>query len=93
MSASHEDLESDDFETEADNVTDIGSVKRRDNMPRPSDTKIRMSGQERREQLLAVGRKLFAEKGFEAVSVEEIASTASTSDPRRSSSRIAWGGK
>jgi AcrR family transcriptional regulator len=40
-----------------------------------------MSGQERREQLLAVGRKLFAEKGFEAVSVEEIASTAKVSKP------------
>jgi AcrR family transcriptional regulator len=81
MSATLEDLESDDFESEADNVTDIGSVKRRDTMPRPSDTKIRMSGQERREQLLAVGRKLFAEKGFEAVSVEEIASTAKVSKP------------
>ena len=81
MSATLEDLESDDFESEADNVTDIGSVKHRDTMPRPSDTKIRMSGQERREQLLAVGRKLFAEKGFEAVSVEEIASTAKVSKP------------
>jgi AcrR family transcriptional regulator len=81
MSTTLEDLESDDFESEADNVTDIGSVKHRDTMPRPSDTKIRMSGQERREQLLAVGRKLFAEKGFEAVSVEEIASTAKVSKP------------
>jgi AcrR family transcriptional regulator len=81
MSATLEGLESDDFESEADNVTDIGSVKHRDTMPRPSDTKIRMSGQERREQLLAVGRKLFAEKGFEAVSVEEIASTAKVSKP------------
>lgn len=81
MSATLEDLESDDFENEADNVTDIGSVKRRDTMPRSTDTKIRMSGQERREQLLAVGRKLFAEKGFEAVSVEEIASTAKVSKP------------
>ena len=31
-----------------------------------------MSGQERREQLLDVGRTLFAEKGFEVVTVEEI---------------------
>lgn len=81
MSASPEDLESEDFESEADNVTAIGSAKRRDTLARSNDTKIRMSGQERREQLLAVGRKLFAEKGFEAVSVEEIASTAKVSKP------------
>src|SRR6185437_3607487 len=40
-----------------------------------------MTGKERREQLLAVGRKLFAEKGFEATSVEEIAATAEVSKP------------
>lgn len=40
-----------------------------------------MSGQERREQLLTVGRKLFASKGFEAVSVEEIAAKAGVSKP------------
>ena len=42
---------------------------------------MRMSGRERREQLINVGRTLFAEKGFEAVSVEEIASTAGVSKP------------
>ena len=42
---------------------------------------MRMSGRERREQLIAVGRTLFAEKGFEAVSVEEIAATAGVSKP------------
>jgi len=44
--------------------------------PRP-----RMTGHERREQLLRVGRSLFAEKGFEATSVEEIASRADVSKP------------
>jgi AcrR family transcriptional regulator len=42
---------------------------------------MRMSGRERREQLIDVGRALFADKGFEAVSVEEIASTAGVSKP------------
>jgi AcrR family transcriptional regulator len=41
----------------------------------------RMTGKERREQLLDVGRKLFAEKGFEGTSVEEIASSAQVSKP------------
>ena len=40
-----------------------------------------MTGKERREQLLDVSRALFAEKGFEATSIEEIAHRASVSKP------------
>jgi AcrR family transcriptional regulator len=40
-----------------------------------------MTGRERREQLLDVGRALFAERGFEATSIEEIAARAGVSKP------------
>lgn len=40
-----------------------------------------MSSYQRREQLIRVGRSLFASKGFEAVSVEEIAAHAKVSKP------------
>lgn len=43
--------------------------------------RVRMTGRERREQLLDVGRALFAEKGFEAASIEEIAARAGVSKP------------
>ena len=42
---------------------------------------MRMSGFARREQLVAVGRKTFASKGFDGTSVEEIASQAKISKP------------
>jgi len=46
-----------------------------------SRPRARMTGPERREQLIAVGRKLFADKGFEATTVEEVAAKASVSKP------------
>ncbi|MFI7618153.1 TetR family transcriptional regulator [Nonomuraea terrae] len=41
----------------------------------------RMSGSERREQLIHISRTLFAEKGFDGTSIEEIAATAQVSKP------------
>lgn len=41
----------------------------------------RMSGRERREQLVAIGTALFSRKGYESTSVEEIAARAGVSKP------------
>lgn len=43
--------------------------------------RVRMTGQERREQLLGVARSVFAARGFEATTVEEIADRAGVSKP------------
>ena len=44
-------------------------------------SRTRMSAAERREQLIAIARELFSEKGFEGTSVEEIAGRAGVSKP------------
>jgi AcrR family transcriptional regulator len=44
-------------------------------------TRTRMSSAQRREQLIAIGRQLFAEKGLDATSVEEVAARAKVSKP------------
>jgi AcrR family transcriptional regulator len=51
-------------------------VSERETRPR-----VRMTGRERREQLVLVGRTLFAERGFDAASIEEIAARAGVSKP------------
>jgi AcrR family transcriptional regulator len=43
--------------------------------------RIRMTGPERRQQLVEVGRELFARRGYEATSIEEVASSADVSKP------------
>ena len=43
--------------------------------------RLRMTSAERREQLIDISRVLFAERGFEGTSIEEIASRAGVSKP------------
>ncbi|WP_406000360.1 TetR/AcrR family transcriptional regulator [Streptomyces sp. NBC_00829] len=68
-----------------DDVAIDGSSGSGTDKKRPSGSRrarrVRMTGAERREQLLDIGRTLFAEKGFEGTSVEEIAAKAGVSKP------------
>ncbi len=43
--------------------------------------RVRLTGGERREQILGVARSIFAERGYEATTVEEIADRAKISKP------------
>ncbi|MGY1715265.1 TetR/AcrR family transcriptional regulator [Geodermatophilus sp. SYSU D01106] len=47
-------------------------------MPRP---RVRMTGAQRREQLVAIGRAVFAERGYDGTSIEELAVRADVSKP------------
>ncbi|ADB34717.1 transcriptional regulator, TetR family [Kribbella flavida DSM 17836] len=50
--------------------------------PKPRRSgRIRMTSAERREQLITIARALFAQKGYEGTSVEEIAARAEVSKP------------
>jgi AcrR family transcriptional regulator len=73
-------------------VTDGRSTNPPDAPPRPSahrtsvatpekGSRVRMSSAQRREQLITVGRQLFAERGLDATSVEEVATRAKVSKP------------
>lgn len=46
-----------------------------------SQPRVRMTGQQRRAQLLDVARALFSERGYDATSIEEIANRAGVSKP------------
>ena len=47
----------------------------------PVRPRVRMTGAQRRQQLLDIGRELFGRKGYEATSIEEIAAHADVSKP------------
>ena len=67
------------IDDEASDGTGRGGAGRQ--RPARRSRRVRMSGRERREQLLDIGRSLFAQRGYEATSVEEIAATAGVSKP------------
>jgi AcrR family transcriptional regulator len=56
------------------------AARRRKQAGEPA-ARVRMTGTQRRQQLLDVARALFAEKGYDGASIEEIAHRASVSKP------------
>src|SRR4030095_6401051 len=50
-------------------------------MPKPPRRSGRLTAADRRAQLIEIGRSVFAERGFQATSVEEIAARAKVSKP------------
>lgn len=66
----------------------VAARRRRNGIDREPDrvgparaARVRMTGKERRQQLLDIARSVFAEKGFDAASIEEIANRAGVSKP------------
>ncbi len=57
------------------------STESRDPVRAPRSGRVRMTGAQRREQLIEVARSLFADRGFEGTSIEEIAARAKVSKP------------
>lgn len=49
--------------------------------PAKTSSRVRMSAAQRREQLIVIGRQIFAERGFDATSIEEVAARAKVSKP------------
>ncbi|MCV2489570.1 TetR/AcrR family transcriptional regulator [Geodermatophilus sp. YIM 151500] len=47
----------------------------------PARPRVRMTGAQRRQQLLDVARELFGQRGYEATSIEEVAARADVSKP------------
>jgi AcrR family transcriptional regulator len=59
-----------------DTLVDVAALDKEVRTPR-----ARMTGAERRHQLIDVARSLFAERGYEGTSIEEIAQRANVSKP------------
>lgn len=71
-----------------------GQVSKRTEISRPPQSReplehtsgspavrARMTGQQRREQLIGIGRSLFAARGLDGTTIEEVAATAGVSKP------------
>lgn len=60
---------------------EVGRGPARPNSTERRTGRVRMSSTERREQLIEIGRSLFAERGYDGTSVQEIAHRAEVSKP------------